>query len=198
MGAGLIVKGEVDRSRDDAQFRSAQAALKLGMGVFDDLSDEIAATAGNDSATSAPSTGGTTKSLDRPAIARLRIATIGVDIATLAFTGVDDLELGLTWMPDSAPLGTPGTSIVVGHRTLFGAPLREADQLVAGDEIEVTAADGTRSTYVVRTKHIRRPQESFADLVSNADTQRLLLVTCHPEHSTEFRLLVVADVGGQG
>ena len=197
-GAGLIVKGEIDRMRDDARFRAAQAALKSGIGVFDGLSDEIARSKSDESVASGQPAGQSSADLGGRAIARLRVEKIGLDVAALAFTEEEDLELGLTWMPDSAPLGAPGTSVVVGHRTLFGAPLKEVDQLVAGDEIEVIGTDGTRSSYFVRSKHIRRPQESFADLITSADTRRLLLVTCHPEHSTEFRLLVVADAGGQG
>jgi LPXTG-site transpeptidase (sortase) family protein len=97
-------------------------------------------------------------------------------------------------MPQSAALGDEGAAIVVGHRTLFGAPLRRADQLKPGDPVTLLLPDGTTRDYQVRLTSIRRPTESFEDLVAGSSTSRIVIVTCHPEDSTDFRLLVVADV----
>lgn len=193
-GVALVVKGEIERARGDARFRAAQTALKEGVEIFDQspIEDATKDRAKNPGATtSSPSRIGA----DVPsAIARVQIEGIGVDVATVRYNTMEDLEIGLGWMPESAAPGEPGTSIVVGHRTLFGAPLVRADEIAVGDEISVGNAAGVVSVYVVRGTYIRRPSDTFADLIASSDTTRLLLVTCHPEHSTEFRLLVVADV----
>ena len=199
-GAGLVISGEVQRIRGDQRFRSAQVALKQGIELFDDSSDQV----GDSDKSAATSSGDSGPqpnfAADSSAIARVRIPSIGVDAATLEFKSSIDLERGLAWMPESASLGTTGTSVVVGHRTLFGAPLRKADQIARGDNIFVTTVGGATVTYAVKSSHYRRPTESYADLVADAGVNRLLLVTCHPEYSTEFRLLVVADadVDAQG
>lgn len=200
VGAGLVVSGEVLRIRGDQRFRSAQVALKQGIELFDDTSDPVG-DSDKSAATSSEESGPQPDvTADTSAIARVRIPSIGVDVATLEFKSSTDLERGLAWMPESAGLGTTGTSVVVGHRTLFGAPLRKADQIARGDNILVTTVGGATVTYSVKSTHYRRPTESYADLVADAGVTRLLLVTCHPEHSTEFRLLVVADadVDAQG
>lgn len=200
VGSGLVISGEVQRIRGDQRFRSAQVALKQGIELFDDSANQVGDSDNSAAPGSEDSGPRPDLSADVSAIARVRIPSIGVDAATLEFKSSTDLEFGLAWMPESARLGTTGTSVVVGHRTLFGAPLREADQIAGGDKIVVTSIGGTTATYSVRSIHYRRPTESYADLVADAGATRLLLVTCHPEYSTEFRLLVVADadVDAQG
>ncbi len=208
-GAGLVLQGEVQRARDDERFRETQAALKAGIDVFSDGGDVA------DDLTQDPNLGQEPSAATEPqtsegdatsdiatqsegavlrSIGRLQIPKIGLDAATLRYGRYADLEIGLGWMPQSAALGADGAAIVVGHRTLFGAPLRRADELKPGDPLYLQLPDGPTVTYEVRLTSIRRPTETFDDLLSNGDASRLVIVTCHPEDSTDFRLLVVADV----
>lgn len=190
-GIGLVIRGEMQRSRDNLRFREAQAVLKQGIDVFSSTtaSDRETTTtiAENAEPSTLPAFDGTR------AIARIQLPDIGVDVATVKYTRYADLEIGLGWMSDSAAIGDIGTSVIVGHRTLFGAPLLRADEIATGDEIRVVLADGREVTYRVTQTLIRRPSEVFSDLIGSPDQSRLLLVTCHPENSTDFRLLVVAD-----
>jgi LPXTG-site transpeptidase (sortase) family protein len=203
LGVGLVVQGEIQRARDDERFRNVQEALKAGIEVFSDndtLSDDLTQDPNigqrASGATSLEPASGTVPKGGTPlrAIGRLQIPAINLDVAMLRYGRYADLEIGLAWMPQSAALGTEGASIIIGHRTLFGAPLRDADELKKGDPIYLQLPDGSNLTYQVQTTLIRRPTESFNDLLSGGTGSRLVIVTCHPEYSTDFRLLVVADV----
>jgi LPXTG-site transpeptidase (sortase) family protein len=209
LGVGLVVQGEVQRARDDERFRKTQEALKAGVDVFsdggavaDDLTQDPNLGQEPPAAEESPTSEGDA-SLDVAtqsegavlrSIGRLQIPKIGLDAATLRYGKYADLEIGLGWMPQSAALGADGAAIVVGHRTLFGAPLRRADELKPGDPIYLQLPDGTTVTYEVKLTSIRKPTETFGDVLSEGGTSRLVIVTCHPEDSTDFRLLVVADV----
>jgi LPXTG-site transpeptidase (sortase) family protein len=203
LGGGLVVQGEIQRARDDERFREAQVALKAGIEAF---STDNAPTdnprrdpnVGNESPAapvpdSAPSTTQDAAANVR-AIGRLQIPAIDLDVAMVRYVRYADLEIGLAWMPQSAELGANGASIIIGHRTLFGAPLRNADEVKPGDQIFLSLPDGSTRTYEVRAMVIRKPTETFNDLLSHDAASRIVIVTCHPEYSTKFRLVVVADV----
>lgn len=191
-GATLVIQGEIDRRQGDEKFELAQQVLRESIDVVGEAESNSSQTtapgeSSNPATTSDPTAGGR-------AIARFQIPKIDLDVVAVRYGRYADLEIGLGWMPESAPVGTPGTSIVVGHRTLFGSPLRRSDELEQGDTFTVTLASGEVLEYVIKRTSIRRPSDSFSDLITESSVTRLVLVTCHPEDSTEFRLLVVADV----
>lgn len=203
LGGGLVLQGEVQRARSDERFREAQKALKAGIEVFSDdtaLEDDFtqdpnvgqrsSATTIQDSASATDKSDATSMR----AIGRLQIPKIGLDVAMVRYGRYADLEIGLAWMPQSAALGSEGASVIIGHRTLFGAPLRHADDLKQGDQVYLLLPDGSSRTYQVRVTLIRKPSENYSDLLSGDSASRIVLVTCHPENSTDFRLIVVADV----
>jgi sortase A len=203
LGAGLVLQGEIQRARDDQRFREAQEALKAGIEVFSDdtaRTDDFAQGPNGGQQTSATtiqdSASGTEKSTGASmrAIGRLQIPKIGLDVAMVRYGRYADLEIGLAWMPQSAALGADGASVIIGHRTLFGAPLRHVDDLKQGDPMYLFLPDGSSRTYRVRVTLVRKPSENYNDLLSGDAASRIVLVTCHPENSTDFRLIVVADV----
>lgn len=188
----MVIKGEIDRRQGDEKFEQAQQVLRESIDVVGEAESNSPQTttpgeSSNPAATSDPTAGGR-------AIARFQIPKIDLDVVAVRYGRYADLEFGLGWMPESAPVGTPGTSIVVGHRTLFGSPLRRSDELQQGDTFTVTLASGEVLEYVIKRTSIRRPSDSFSDVIAESSVTRLVLVTCHPDDSTEFRLLVVADV----
>ena len=81
--------------------------------------------------------------------ARLIIDRIELD--AVIFEGVDrtTLKSGPGHMPGTPLPGQPGNAVISGHRTTYGRPFYDLDQLVVGDEIEVETALGI-STYAVR------------------------------------------------
>lgn len=105
--------------------------------------------------------------------------------------GVAELKTGAGHMPDTPLPGMPGNSVISGHRTTYGAPFNELDELVAGDLIEVETGTGVH-TYVVRESAVVAPTELW--VTDDRSGAWLTLTTCHPEFSSRERLVVFAEL----
>jgi sortase A len=102
-----------------------------------------------------------------------------------------DLRNGAGHMPTTPLPGQPGNAVISGHRTTYGAPFHELDQLVPGDLIEVETAIGVH-TYAVRETTIVRPTELW--VIQERPGAWLTLTTCHPKFSSRQRLIVFAEL----
>jgi LPXTG-site transpeptidase (sortase) family protein len=102
-----------------------------------------------------------------------------------------DLKNGAGHMPGTALPGQPGNSVISGHRTTYGAPFHELDELSPGDRIEVETALGVH-VYAVRETVIVRPTEIW--VTQPRDGAWLTLTTCHPRFSARQRLVVFAEL----
>jgi sortase A len=110
--------------------------------------------------------------------------------------GVPDLRKGPGHYPESAEPGQVGNFSVAGHRSTYGAPFYNLDQLRAGDEVHVTDRAGTRFTYRVLESRIVGPGDESvlrADALG-PDRSLLTLTTCHPRFSNRQRLIVHAEL----
>ena len=123
--------------------------------------------------------------------ARLIIDRIELD--AVVFEGVDrtTLKSGPGHMPGTPLPGQPGNAVISGHRTTYGRPFYDLDQLVAGDEIEVETALGI-STYAVREILIVAPTDVW--VAGSKDGAWLTLTTCHPRFSAAGRLIIQAEL----
>ncbi len=123
--------------------------------------------------------------------ARLIIDRIELD--AVIFEGVDrtTLKSGPGHMPGTPLPGQPGNAVISGHRTTYGRPFYDLDQLVAGDEIEVETALGI-STYAVRDILIVAPTDVW--VVDPKDGAWLTLTTCNPRFSAKERLIIQAEL----
>lgn len=124
-------------------------------------------------------------------IGRIRIPAIGVDWAVGKGVEVPDLKAGPGWMPETAPLGSPGNSVLSGHRTTYGAPFNRLDELEVGDRITVSVPGKPDAIYEVRDLFIVAPTE--VGVVNPTGGARLTLTTCHPKGSARERLIVQAE-----
>ena len=104
---------------------------------------------------------------------------------------IDDLKNGAGHMPATPLPGQPGNAVISGHRTTYGAPFHELDQLEAGDRIEVETAIGLH-VYAVRSVEIVRPTDVW--VTERRDGAWLTLTTCHPKFSARERLVVFAEL----
>ncbi len=116
-----------------------------------------------------------------------------IEADMVLFEGVDraTLKKGPGHMPWTPLPGQPGNAVVSGHRTTYGAPFFDLDQLVVGDEIMVETALGSHS-YLVRETLIVAPTDVWV-----TDPKRgawLTLTTCNPKFSARERLIVVAEL----
>lgn len=104
-----------------------------------------------------------------------------------------DLKNGVGHMPSTPLPGQPGNSVFSGHRTTYGAPFHEFDELEPGDIIEVETGIGIH-IYEVRETIIVRPTEIW--VTQPRDGAWLTLTTCNPKFSARERLVVFAELVG--
>ena len=90
---------------------------------------------------------------------------------------------------------TPGTTAIAGHRTTYGAPFRQIDQLRRGQPITIDMPDGRFVYRVERTKIVDDQDLSVLDEVGY---QRLVLSACHPLYSAAQRVIVFARLVRRG
>jgi sortase A len=95
-------------------------------------------------------------------------------------------------------LGTPlpgqaGNASLAGHRTTYGAPFYNLDQLHPGDQIVVSASWGT-FWYDVRRSFAVNPSDLA--VIAPSPTNELTLTTCTPRFSATQRLIVQATLVG--
>lgn len=101
------------------------------------------------------------------------------------------LRNGAGHMPRTPLPGQPGNSVISGHRTTYGAPFHELDQLQPGDIIEVETAVGIHIYQVTETV-IVKPRDLWVTEDRGGST--LTLTTCHPKFSARQRLVVFAEL----
>ena len=132
-------------------------------------------------------------------IARIGIPKIGVDQYVVEGVNVDDLRKGPGHYPTTQLPGHEGNSAIAGHRTTYGAPFGELDQLQPGDQIVLVTVQG-KFKYEVTDQRVVDPSE-ISVLDPSADPARpghdlatLTLTTCNPKYSASQRLIVRAQL----
>src|SRR5947209_7988361 len=76
------------------------------------------------------------------AVAIIKIPKINVDKAVVQGVGTEDLKKGPGHYPTTPMPGQKGNAAIAGHRTTYGHPFYDLDQLKAGDPILVTTKLG--------------------------------------------------------
>ena len=94
-------------------------------------------------------------------------------------------------MPWTPVPGQPGTSVISGHRTTYGAPFYDLDLLEPGDVIEIDTAIGTH-VYTVRETVIVLPTDVW--VTEPRPGAWITLTTCNPKLSARERLIVFAEL----
>lgn len=112
------------------------------------------------------------------------------------------LRNGAGHMPWTPYPGQIGNAVISGHRTTWGAPFHELNELEEGDRIEVETVVGVH-VYEVRQVRIVRPTALWVTAkdgparagIEDGDTGAwLTLTTCHPIRSARQRLIVFAEL----
>jgi sortase A len=146
---------------------------------------------------------------DGDAVARIEIPSIGVDKVVVRGIDVEDLRKGPGLYPSTTLPGNQGNAAIAGHRTTYGAPFGQIDELRPGDDITVTTTQG-RFTYRVADATSAFGDRAddvseFGDghvVVAPTDTwvlddfgdNRLTLTACHPKYSARERIIVAATL----
>jgi sortase A len=127
--------------------------------------------------------------LQGDAIARIVIPSIGVSEYVIEGTDTEDLRKGPGHYPDTPLPGERGTTAIAGHRTTYGAPFRNIDDLRRGQSIRVDMPDGT---FLYRVERIRIVDDQDLSVLEPAGYRRLMLSACHPLYSAAERVIVFA------
>jgi len=117
------------------------------------------------------------------------------DVARVVLAGASGSTLAFApgHLHGSAPPGTPGTSVVAGHRDTHFAFLR---RVARGDPLVVETPDGRRHRYRVAERAVVHERDADAVVAGGGADHRLVLVTCWPFDALRpggpWRLVVVA------
>jgi sortase A len=124
-------------------------------------------------------------------IGTIKIPRIGVDKIFVEGTGREDLKKGPGHYPGTPLPGQVGNAAIAGHRTTYGQPFFNLDQLDPGDEIVTTSVVGTY-TYAVTDTLVVHPEDTY--VVDNTPDAQLTLTTCNPKFSARERLVIKAKL----
>jgi sortase A len=127
--------------------------------------------------------------LEGDAIARLVIPAIGVSEYVVEGTDTADLRKGPGHYPDTPLPGERGTTAIAGHRTTYGAPFRNVDDLRRGQRIRIDMPDGT---FLYRVERVRIVDDQDLSVLEPVGYRRLMLSACHPLYSAAERVIVFA------
>lgn len=124
-------------------------------------------------------------------VAVLRISAIDLQAVVVSGTSGDALRHGPGHRRDTVLPGQSGTSVLLGRKGAYGAPFRDLDLLLPGDEIAVVTGQGEH-TY--RVTGVRRAGDPVPAPLA-ADAGRLTLVTADgPRYLPQDLLRVDADL----
>jgi sortase A len=127
--------------------------------------------------------------LEGDAIARIEIPAIGVSEYVVEGTDTGDLRKGPGHYPETPLPGEAGTAAIAGHRTTYGAPFRNIDDLERGEVIRLDMVDGR---FVYRVERITIVDDSDLSVLEPVGYRRLMLSACHPLYSAAERVIVFA------
>jgi sortase A len=126
---------------------------------------------------------------DGDAIARIRIPRLDLNLVVVDGTSVSDLRRGPgrhleTYMPGEHEL-----VYIAGHRTTYGAPFGDIDELRAGDTITLELP---YATIVYRVTRHRIVDDNDVSVLESPHHEQLVLQACHPRFFASQRYLVYA------
>ena len=127
------------------------------------------------------------------AVAILNIPRIKVTVAVVEGIGVEDLKKGPGHYPNTPLPGQPGNTAIAGHRTTYGHPFFDLNDVQIGDDILVATHTETYRYSVISHEDVL---PSDVAVVAPTTDNRLTLTTCTPRYSASKRLIVVAKLVG--
>ncbi|HSD79515.1 MAG TPA: class E sortase [Solirubrobacteraceae bacterium] len=122
-------------------------------------------------------------------VGRLAIPRLGLRVVVVHGDAPADLRRGPGTIAGAPLPGARGTAAIAGHRTTYGAPFRDIDQLRAGDAV-IAAMPSATLRYRVTGARVVAP--SAVSVLRRAGHDRLVLVACHPRFSAAQRIVVTA------
>ena len=128
------------------------------------------------------------------ALTRIRIPAIKVDVVVVEGTTASALRAGAGHYPTTPLPCEPGNVAIAGHRTTYGKPFANVDQLKPGDEIILETPIGTCTYKVSQAPFVVTPRDTA--VVAPTPAPALTLTSCHPKGSAKQRIIIRAELQG--
>ncbi len=126
-------------------------------------------------------------------LTRIRIPRIGVDVVVVEGTTASALRAGAGHYPGTPLPCEVGNVAIAGHRTTYGRPFHDLDQLQPGDRVTLETPIGECTYEVALEPFIVSPTQT--EVVDNTpESAQLTLTTCHPKGSARERLILTATM----
>ena len=141
---------------------------------------------------------------DGEAAGQIVIPAIGVDWVYVEGVSVDDLKKGPGHYPETPMPGQAGNAAIAGHRTTYGQPFHNVDELEPGDEITINTVQGhftyeVRQTVIVAPSQVEVLGSDHWDFDGDPATAHnsLTLTSCNPKYSARERIIIAAELVGE-
>ncbi len=126
------------------------------------------------------------------ALTRIQIPALEVDTIVVEGTTLSALQAGAGHYEESALPCEEGNAAIAGHRTTYGKPFAEIDDLAPGDQITLETPVGKCIYRVTGQPFITTPTDF--GVLDPGNGSVLTLTTCHPPGSASQRLIVRAKL----
>lgn len=123
------------------------------------------------------------------AIGRIKIERTGTNLVFVEGTSTTSLQIGPGHYTSTGLPGEGETVGIAGHRTTYGAPFHDINELREGDEIMLEMPYGT-FTYEFTGQEIVDPGDT--SVLEDTGRETVVLTACHPLYSAEERIIVSA------
>lgn len=123
-------------------------------------------------------------------LTRIKIPALGLDTVVVEGVTPSALRAGAGHYPQTPLPCEQGNVSIAGHRTTYGRPFGNVDQLKPGDTIELTTPVGGCVYQVSRDPWVVAPSD--LGVIDPTAERSLTLTTCHPKGSAAQRLIIRA------
>jgi sortase A len=123
-------------------------------------------------------------------LTRIKIPALGLDTVVVEGITPSALRAGAGHYPQTPLPCDAGNVSIAGHRTTYGRPFGNVDQLKPGDTIELTTPIGGCVYQVAKDPFVVAPSD--LTVIDPTGERSLTLTTCHPKGSAAQRLVIRA------
>ncbi|MBV8981816.1 MAG: class E sortase, partial [Acidimicrobiia bacterium] len=124
-------------------------------------------------------------------LTRIKVPAIRVDVVVVEGVTPTALRAGAGHYPQTPLPCEKGNVAIAGHRTTYGKPFADIDQLRVGDQIELDTPIGGCVYQLKRPPFV--VDKSDLSVLNPTNDKTLTLTSCHPKGSAAKRIIVKAD-----
>lgn len=130
---------------------------------------------------------------DGESLTRIKIPAIGLDVVVVQGTTEQALRAGAGHYPTTPLPCTVGNVAIAGHRTTYGKPFANVNELKPGDSIELDTPVGS-CRYAVTQDPFRVLPTDVSVLADTPGQYTLTLTSCAPRGYATHRIIIKATM----